>query len=95
MGPKERALENSLEKLGMKAEVYFGGDAMVGNICKKAYKSFNDGEEILLEWLNDDEHLRQPYLEAFKLISKFTKCSSMSFPQNKKLKTVPNLVKIF
>ena len=47
MGPKERALENSLEKLGMKTEVYFGGDAMVGNISKKAYKSFNNGEEIL------------------------------------------------
>ena len=68
MGPKERALENSLEKLGMKTEVYFGGDAMVGNICKKAYKSFNAGEEILLDCLNEDEHLRQPYLEAFKLI---------------------------
>ena len=80
MGPKERALENSLEKLGMKTEVYFGGDAMVGNISKKAYKSFNNGEEILLDCLNEDEHLRQPYLEAFKLISKIHKMLFNEFP---------------
>ena len=58
MGPKEKVLENLLEKLGKKAEVYFGGDTMIGNICKKAYKSFNDGEEILLECLNDNQDLR-------------------------------------
>ena len=53
---------------------------MVGNISKKAYKSFNNGEEILLDCLNEDEHLRQPYLEAFKLISKIHKMLFNEFP---------------
>ena len=87
MGPKEKVLENLLEKLGKKAEVYFGGDTMVGNICKKAYKSFNDGEEILLECLNDNQDLRQPYLESFKLISKIHKMLFNEFPTEKESET--------
>ena len=34
----------------------------------------------MLDCLNKDEHLRQPYLEAFKLISKIHKMLFNEFP---------------
>ena len=54
----------------MKTERYFAGDAMVGNKCKKAYMSFNDGNQILIQCLNNFPEEKKAFLESFKVLAK-------------------------
>ena len=43
----------------MRRQIYFAGDAFVGNDCKIGYKSLNNGEEKLVECLEDNEDLKK------------------------------------
>ena len=56
----------------MRRQIYFAGDAFVGNDCKIGYKSLNDGEEILVESLENYD-TKKNYLEAFQSIAKIHK----------------------
>ena len=42
-------------KIGMRRQIYFAGDAFVVNDRKIGYKRLNDGEEILVESLENDD----------------------------------------
>ena len=53
----------------MRRQIYFAGDAFVVNDRKIGYKRLNDGEEILVESLENDG-MKKHYLEAFKSSAK-------------------------
>ena len=59
MGDCEKKLEESLNKLKMKQEKYFSGDAFVGNTCKKAYDSIRKNDDTLVECLEDEPETRE------------------------------------
>ena len=69
-GKFEKTFDKSLEDLGMATQRYFAGDAMVGNVCKRGYKSPNNGEETLVKCLEDQPEEQNNFLSAFRSLGK-------------------------
>ena len=76
LGPHEMKLVESLKKLGMGEERYFGKDNFTGNRLHRAYKSVSKGDEtivdVLFQTIFPQKSRSQQILENLSLIGRFT-----------------------
>ena len=63
---------------------------MQENDCKIGYKSLNDGKELLVECLENNDDLKKNYLSAFKSIAKIHK---LFFKEDSNDEEIENLAK--
>jgi hypothetical protein len=69
MGKYENKLEQASEKLGLKSEVYHGGDAMVGNTVAKIFKDVGRDDSVLLEVFEDQPDLQNKFQSIWTILS--------------------------
>ena len=64
----------------MKEEKYFAGNAMVGNTCKKGYKSLNEGEEVLVKCFDKYPNEKEKHLKTLRILAKIHKFNFTEHP---------------
>ena len=53
----------------LKTEVYHGGDAMVGNVIKKVFDNFNNGEDEIITCFDKHNEIKERFEKLWRILS--------------------------
>ena len=53
----------------LKTEVYHGGDAMVGNVIKKVFANFNNGEDEIITCFDEHNEIKERFEKLWRILS--------------------------
>ena len=85
-GRHEKKLDECLGKLGMTAQKYFGGEAMVGNKVHLGYESFRRGADTLVQCFNDELDLIQKFTRIYEILASIDTFFQTLHQQNRRIK---------